>query len=129
MSVVLDHTIVWSRDSAAAARFLAELLELTVGPRTGLFLPVRLGNGITLDFADAGPDATAVEQHYAFGVTEQLFDRVLGRLRASGSSYWADPLHHRPGRTNTWNGGRGLYFQDLDGNNLEVQTVPDGAAR
>ena len=126
MSVILDHTIVWVRDKTIAAHYLADLLELHVGPRSGLFLPVRTNNGVTLDYADTDPDAAVVQLHYAFGVNDDLFDRVLTRLDAAGQTYWADPFHAQPGQINTTNGGRGLYFLDPNGHNMEIQTVPDG---
>ena len=126
MSVVLDHTIVWSRHSRAAARYVADPLELAVGPRTGLFLPVRLGNGVTLDFADVRPDTPPVEQHYAFGPVRP---GARPAARHTGQTFWVAPFHTRPGRSNTGNGGRGICLQDLDGDNLEIQTVPDGAHR
>jgi hypothetical protein len=49
MTVELNHTIVWTRDKAASAAFLAEIPGLPVGAPVGPFVPVRLGNGVTLD--------------------------------------------------------------------------------
>jgi catechol 2,3-dioxygenase-like lactoylglutathione lyase family enzyme len=118
----LDHTIVWSSDATRSAAFLAHVLGVEVGARTGPFLPIRLGNAITLDFAD-GPPGPAV-QHYAFRVSEDAFDAAFERIRGAGIEYWADPLHREPGRLNDMNGGRGLYFADPDGHNMELLTVP-----
>ena len=57
MPVELDHLIVRSRDKRASAAFLAEMLGLPpptpVGPG-GRFHAIRLANGTSLDFADAG---------------------------------------------------------------------------
>jgi catechol 2,3-dioxygenase-like lactoylglutathione lyase family enzyme len=118
----LDHTIVWSTDRARSAAFLAHVLGLEVGAPVEPFLPVRLGNGVTLDFAEQ-PQAPAV-QHYAFRVSEEQFAAAFGRLVEAGVPYWADPLHRRPGEVNRMNGGRGVYFADPDGHNMELLTVP-----
>ncbi|MCU1426109.1 MAG: glyoxalase/bleomycin resistance protein/dioxygenase [Actinomycetia bacterium] len=67
MSVELNHTIVWARDKAASAQFLAGILGLPVGQPT-------------------------------------------------------DPFHARAGEINLHDGGRGVYFVDLDGYNMELLT-------
>ncbi len=121
MSIELNHTIVWARDKEVSARFLADVLGLPSEPRSGPFVPVRLGNGVTLDFADA---ADVRPQHYAFLVGEDEFDAAFARVRSAGVEYWADPFHERPGRINHRNGGRGFYFADPDGHNLELLTRP-----
>lgn len=107
-----------SRDKAVAAA----LLDLRVGPANGPILSVRTSNGVTLDSSTAKP----APQHYAFGVTGELFERALTRLRTNGQAYWADPFYTSPSQTNEANGGRGLHFE-LDGHNLEIQTGPDGS--
>jgi catechol 2,3-dioxygenase-like lactoylglutathione lyase family enzyme len=116
----LDHTIVWTTDRARGAEFLAHVLGLDVGAPTGPFLPIRLGNGVTLDYAVGSP----TPQHYAFRVSEAAFDAAFARIRAAGIAYWADPEHDRPGELNRMNGGRGFYFADPDGHNMELLTVP-----
>jgi catechol 2,3-dioxygenase-like lactoylglutathione lyase family enzyme len=118
----LDHTIVWSTDRARSAEFLAHVLGLEVGRPTEPFLPVRLGNGVVLDFAER-PEAPAA-QHYAFRVSEAQFDAAFVRVVDAGIPYWADPLREQPGEINHTNGGRGVYFADPDGHNLELLTVP-----
>ncbi len=119
MTIQLDHVIVWARDRDASARFLAGVLGLPLGERSGPFVPIRLGNGVTLDYAETYP---VRPQHYAFLVDEDTFDAALGRLVSAGVDYYADPLHEHPGRLNHRNGGRGLYFADADGHNLELLT-------
>jgi catechol 2,3-dioxygenase-like lactoylglutathione lyase family enzyme len=118
----LDHTIVWTTDRARGAQFLAHVLDLEVGAPVGRFLPLRLGNGVTLDYAEGGPDP--VGQHYAFRIGEDAFDAAFARIRAAGIAYWADPGHGRPGELNSMNGGRGFYFDDPDGHSMELLTVP-----
>jgi catechol 2,3-dioxygenase-like lactoylglutathione lyase family enzyme len=119
MSVELNHTIVWVRDKAASAAFLAGILDVPVGAPEGPFLPVRLANRVTLDFADTD-DVRG--QHLAFLVSDIEFDAAFARLRAAGIAHWADPMHQQPGKINHWLGGRGVYFEDPDGHNMELLT-------
>ena len=127
MSVALNHTIVASRDQRAGAEFLASILGLTVGARYGPFLPVELSNGVTLDYLEeSGPIAS---QHYAFLVSEEEFDAIFGRIQAAGVPYAADPHHRERGEINHHDGGRGVYFLDPDGHNLEIITRPYGSGR
>jgi catechol 2,3-dioxygenase-like lactoylglutathione lyase family enzyme len=124
MAVQLNHTIVHARDKHASAAFLAELLGLPAPTTYGPFAVVDLANGVSLDFADdAGPIRS---QHYAFLVGEDDFDAILGRIVERGLDYWADPYHRRPNVINTNDGGRGLYWSDPDGHNLEIITRPYG---
>jgi catechol 2,3-dioxygenase-like lactoylglutathione lyase family enzyme len=118
----LDHTIVWSTDRARSAQFLSHVLGLQVDRPIEPFLPVRLGNGVTLDFAER-PEPPA-EQHYAFRVSEEQFDAAFARIVDAGIPYWSDPFRERPGEINHMNGGRGVYFADPDGHNMELLTVP-----
>ena len=125
MSVQLNHTIVAARDKRAGARFLASILGLEVGPQYGPFLPVETSNGVTLDFMDSGA-AEIASQHYAFLVSEEDFDAIFGRITEAGVPYYADPGHRRRGQINRNDGGRGLYFADPNGHNLEIITRPYG---
>lgn len=125
MGVQLNHTIVWAGDKAASAAFLAGVLGLPVGDRAGPFLPIRLTNDVTLDFADVadfGQPTPVAPQHYAFLVDDATFDAALARIRDARVGYWADPLRRRPGEINHDHGGRGVYFADPDGHNMELQT-------
>lgn len=121
----LNHTIVAARDKRASAQFLAHILGLAVGPPFGPFIPVETDNAVTLDFADRGPTITS--QHYAFLVSDEEFDAIFARIRAAGLEFYADPGHREPGRINHRDGGRGLYFDDPDGHNLEIITRPYGS--
>jgi len=124
MAVELDHTIVLARDKQVAAPFLAGLLGLPTPEPAGPFLAVTLANGVSLDYADAGGEVRP--QHYAFLLSEAEFDAALDRLQALNLTYYADPHHHQPGEINRRNGGRGLYFDDPDGHNMEILTRHGG---
>ncbi|MEV0238580.1 VOC family protein [Streptomyces sp. NPDC050674] len=119
----LNHTAVYARDRRLSAEFLAAVLGLRVGAPFGPFLPVDLGNGVTLDYYEK-TDEPIQSQHYAFLVPEEQFDGMIGRLEALGVTYYADPNHTRPGQVNDLFGGRGAYFADPDGHNMEIMTRP-----
>ncbi|WP_329253566.1 VOC family protein [Actinoallomurus sp. NBC_01490] len=126
MSIQLNHTIVAARDKAASAEFTARVLGLEVGAPFGPFLPVHTANGVTLDFMEVEPDRI-VPQHYAFLVSDEEFDAIFGRIQNAGIDYYADPAHHEEGQINHRDGGRGAYFDDPNGHNLEILTRPYGS--
>ncbi len=124
MSVLLNHTIVHASDKHASARFLVDILGLGEPTTYGPFVVVSVDNDVSLDFAD--DHGAPHPQHYAFLVDEAEFDQIQGRIVDRGLTYWADPFHRREGEINRNDGGRGLYWDDPDGHNLEIITVPYG---
>jgi catechol 2,3-dioxygenase-like lactoylglutathione lyase family enzyme len=127
MSIELNHTIVHASDRDATAAFLTEVLGLPEAAEFGPFRVVELTNGVSLDVVqDPG---NVHPQHYAFLVSEEEFDAIFDRIRTRGLTYWADPFHREEGRINHNDGGRGVYWADPDGHNLEIITVPYGGAR
>jgi catechol 2,3-dioxygenase-like lactoylglutathione lyase family enzyme len=125
MSVELNHHIVRVRDKEEAARFFAETLGLPPATRYGPFLELKTANGVSLDFAD--DHGEPVPAHYAFLVSETEFDEIFGRIKERGLGYWSDPGHRRPNAINTNDGGRGVYWDDPNGNILEIITRPYGS--
>lgn len=121
--VQLNHTAVYASDRYLSAEFLAAVLGLKVGSPFGPFLPVDLGNGVTLDYYEKRDEAIQ-SQHYAFLVPEKQFDAAIAHLEAVGVTYYADPGHTDPGKINGLFGGRGVYFDDPDGHNMEIMTRP-----
>ena len=119
MTVELNHTIVRAPDKHASAAFLADLLDLQVGAPVGPFVPVALGNGVTLDYMTSQDVAP---QHYALLVDDATFDAAHQRLLRAGAQTWADPDHQQPDAINTRWGGRGVYFRDPSGHNMEIGT-------
>jgi catechol 2,3-dioxygenase-like lactoylglutathione lyase family enzyme len=125
MTIQLNHTIVSAHDKRASADFFADILGLEEPAPFGPFMTVKADNGVTLDFLEREGEITP--QHYAFLVSEGDFDQVLGRINARGLEYWADPHHQAAHAINTRDGGRGLYFEDPNGHNLEILTRPYGS--
>jgi catechol 2,3-dioxygenase-like lactoylglutathione lyase family enzyme len=121
---LLDHTIVQTHDHQRSAAFLAEILGLAAPVRLGPFAVVRAGEITTLDFVEV--DGPVTSQHYAFLVTEAEFDEIFARVRERAIAYFADPDERIPSAINTWDGGRGFYFEDPNGHLLEIITRPYG---
>ncbi|UYQ62850.1 VOC family protein [Streptomyces peucetius] len=122
-TVQLNHIAVFAKDRQLSAEFIATILGLEVGAPFGPFLPVDLGNGVTLDYYEFA-DGPIQAQHYAFQVPDEQFDAMIARLEAVGVTYYADPNHTEPGAVNRLFGGRGAYFDDPSGHNVEIMTRP-----
>ena len=122
MAVHLDHLMVPSRDKAAAAKLLAELLgvrwsESGVGP----FAPVYVNDGLTLDF-DQWPEPVPTI-HYCFRVGEDDFDAILGRIEAAGIAYRSSVHGPVDSRIDMQHGGRIVYWNEPDGHQWEMLTA------
>lgn len=122
MTVQLNHTIVWCHDSAASADFIAGVLGRPEPVRFMHFKVVELDNAASLDFMEQAGEIAL--QHYAFLLDDAAFDAALGRIRARGLTFWADPARSQPGQINRHFGGRGVYFQDPNGHLMEIITKP-----
>jgi catechol 2,3-dioxygenase-like lactoylglutathione lyase family enzyme len=123
MPIQLDHTVIPAEDKEASATFLAEILGLESPKPFGPFVCVETANGVSLDYADTPPLHErwgSGHGHYAFLVTEDEFDAIFARVQARGLRFWADPLHKQEGVIN--NNGRGFYFEDPSGHNMEILT-------
>ena len=124
MAMRLNHTIVAARDNEASAKFLSEILGLPDPSVVGPFAVVPVGD-TSLDFVTADGEITS--QHYAFLMDEREFDEVFDRIRERRLTYWADPGRRERDKINTWDGGRGVYFDDPNGHLLEIITRPYGS--
>jgi len=127
VAVALNHTIVWCRDKEISAAYLTEVLGLPAAGSFGPFRVVELTNGVSMDFGEhPEPEAPIASQHYAFLVSEPVFDEIFARI-SSRQEFWADPGLREPGSINHHDGGRGVYFKDPDGHLLEIITKPYGS--
>lgn len=121
MGIRLDHMIIPTHDRVAAARSLAELLDVPweeSGP--GGFAPVYVSETLTLDFADREQFG---RYHVCFHVGDVEFEAILGRIRAAGLKYRSSPHGEDDMRINTRLGGKNLYWKDADGHQWEILTV------
>ena len=120
MTVELNHTIVPAHDNEESARFYRSLFGFEYEGPLGHFAPVRIeSQALTLDFITR---KDFERQHYAFKVSETEFDEIFGRVKDRGLPYGSGPFTPENGEINRWNGGRGVYFRDLNGHLLELLT-------
>lgn len=126
MTISFNHTIVAARDKHESAEFLTELFGLPAPQSVGRFAAVTLEHSVNLDYADVPAGQEIHPQHYAFLVTETDFDAIYAKITARAIPHWADPRGERPGEINHRNGGRGVYFRDPVGHNLEILTKTAG---
>jgi catechol 2,3-dioxygenase-like lactoylglutathione lyase family enzyme len=119
MSVEINHLIVPAKDRKVSARFLGDILGVEPGPVIiGHFEPLQVG-GVTLDFMDS---AEVQSMHIAFVVDDATFDAAQERFEQLGTATFADPMRSQPGDINHRWGGRGIYFDDPDGQFFELMT-------
>ena len=124
MTITLNHTIVPARDKVASAEWFARIFGLQYAGTQGHFAPVQVNDTLTLDFDNA---ERFERHHYAFHVGDEEFDAIFGRITERGLEHWADPGHRQAGSINHNDGGRGVYWSDPDGHNLEIITRPYGS--
>lgn len=129
MAIRLNHTIVAAHDKEKAATFLTEILGLPAPLLVDPFAMVQVSDDTSLDYVDT--DGEITPQHYAFLVDENEFDQIFARVRDRHLTYWADPSRHKHNEINTWDGGRGVYFDDPNGHLLDspVRTAAAGRQR
>jgi catechol 2,3-dioxygenase-like lactoylglutathione lyase family enzyme len=80
---------------------------------------VRVNDTLTFDFAEREEFES---HHYAFHVSDSEFDAIFARVKEAGLEYSSDPMHSYKGQINNRQGGRGFYFYDPNGHNLELLT-------
>ena len=103
---------------------LYRMLGLPAPVHWGPFEVVATANGANLDYMDT---EEVTPQHYAFLVSDAEFDEIFGRIRERKLPYWADPGQTKKGEINHHDGGRGVYFEEINGHLLEVITRPYGS--
>ena len=118
--IALDHTHVPSRDMDAAARQFAYILGLEYGGPSDWYAGVRVNETFAVMFVNY-MEPTEVH-HYAFRVDDADFDAILARVKDAGIPFRSDPEGEMDHETNTFNDGRGFYWEDPDGHLMEVLT-------
>jgi catechol 2,3-dioxygenase-like lactoylglutathione lyase family enzyme len=119
MAIYLDHTIVPAHNKEESARFIASLMGLRYEGLFGHFAPVKVNDTLSLDFDER---ENFERHHYAFLVSDDDFDAILGRVQAEGLKYGSGPGTQDDMQTNHRHQGRGFYFRDSNGHSWEFIT-------
>lgn len=122
MPLILNHTIVPSRDKEGSAQFFSRIFGVSAPEPNGHFAQVHVNGDLSFDWDTRDGFES---HHYAFVVTDQEFDEIFGRLKGESVRYGSGPNSHQNGEINTRRGGRGLYFADPDGHLMEIMTTPE----
>ena len=122
MAITLNHTIVPARDKEAAARLFAKIFGLQFDRSDSHFAAVRINDTLTFLFSD---ESEFESHHYAFHVSDAEFDEIFKRVQEAGLTYGSTPWSQDDSKLNEWNGGRGVYFKDVEGHLLELMTVAE----
>lgn len=126
MAIELDHVIVSSRARVASARLLAQLLGVPWDETVfGIFSPVYVNDGLTLDFiqVDAQTGEPFPVEHFCFRVDDADFDAILARIDAAGIAWRSKVRGPVDRKVDTDYGGRGVYWNEPDGHQWEMLTV------
>jgi hypothetical protein len=122
MAIELDHFIVSSHNRVASAKMLGEILGVPWQETAlGIFSPVFINAGLTLDFIQT--DADYPVEHYCFRVSPDEFDTILDRIKAAGIEYRSTVRGPVDSQVDTQFGGKGIYWNEPDGHQWEMLTV------
>lgn len=108
MPVVLNHTIVQSRDKDKAARFYAKIFGLEYDGPGPHFAVVKLNKTLMFDFSDS---ATFDFHHYASHVSNAEFDSIISRIIKLEIPYGSSYRSPEDRQLNSTNGGSRIIFQ------------------
>jgi catechol 2,3-dioxygenase-like lactoylglutathione lyase family enzyme len=122
MTVILDHTIVLSRDKLGSALFLSYILGREYGGHFARFAPVKLDDELNIDYADAESD-TFERRTFTLLVTDEEIEGITHRLDGEGVPYGSEPDQVGNRQLNSRGGGRGLFFRDRNGHTFEITTA------
>jgi len=122
VSIQLDHVIVPARDRVAAAKQLAEILDVPWAAQGfGPFSAVYVNDGLTLDFIET-QDPFPI-YHFCFRVSDVEFDAIFARLLVAKIPYRSNPHGEVDMRINTDWGGRVVYWTEPENHMWEILTV------
>lgn len=122
MTATFNHIIIPAHDADVSAAYYRNLLEIVDAPSWGPFANLIMSDGVLLQLAK--PPTAFDSLHFAFLIDDEHFDRVVARLSASQSDYWADPQRSQHHEIRHEDVGRALYVLDPGGHLVELLTQP-----
>ena len=119
MEITLNHTIIPSYDNVASAKWYEHIFGFEFIKVWGPFAVVTVNSTLTFDFETKEKFS---KMHYAFKVSEDEFDEIIGHINELHVVYGSGPFKLDDGKTNGHYDGRGVYFRDENGHILEIIT-------
>ena len=119
MEITLNHTIIFTHNNIDTAKFYERVFGFEFVKEWGSFAAVKVNSTLTLFLLNMQEFQSA---HYAFKVTESDFDKIFSKVKSENIAYGSTPFAPENGQINYNNGGRGVFFKDLNGHLLEIIT-------
>jgi len=122
--VNIDHLILNVNDIAASVDFYVNILGFEHEGEDGPFTVIRVNETFTLQLA---PWGTKGNEHYAFALSHEEFDRVFTAIKEKGIPY-GDSFHNVGSNEGPGNetGARGfaptIYMNDPSKHLIEIRT-------
>lgn len=123
MTIKLDHAVIYANDHNKAAKQFGKVMDLSVGRMTGTnydFTIVRINHELALYFMNK--ESINLEQHFAFTLEGQDFDKILSQLKKNNIAFGSSPYDTKNESTDHDFAPRGLFWTNLDGCLFEVMT-------
>ena len=125
MEITLNHTVIPAKNRRESAKWYEKVFGFEYLKDWGPFSVVKVNSTLTLDFEDSYRDGLSL--HYAFKMSDNEFDLILGLLKEMEVMLASDPAEAEKGKFDgeiyTHNGGRGVYFLDPSTHLLEIMTM------
>lgn len=121
MTIKLDHAVIYAKDHNKAAEEFAEVMDLPLGRMAGDdydFTIVRVNHDLALYFMNR--ENINLEQHFAFNVDKNDFEKILKKLKKKNITFGSSPYDRENGKTDHDFASRGLFWTNLDGCLFEV---------
>ena len=121
---VIDHLILNVNDVSSSLDFYINVLGFTHEGEDGPFNVVRVNESFTLQLA---PWGTKGNEHYAFALSHEDFDKVFATMKERGIPY-GDSFHNVGSNTGPGSemGAKGLaptiYMNDPNNHLIEIRT-------
>jgi catechol 2,3-dioxygenase-like lactoylglutathione lyase family enzyme len=120
----IDHLILNVNDVPASVDFYVNVLGFTLEGEDGPFTVIRVNEDFTLQLA---PWGTKGNEHYAFALSHEEFDKAFARMKEKGIPY-GDSFHSVGNNSGPGNetGAKGpaptLYMNDPNKHLIEIRT-------
>lgn len=121
MAIKLDHAVIYAKDHNKTAQEFSEVMDLPLGKMSGAdydFSIVRVNHELALYFMTR--EEINLEQHFAFNVDENNFQKILKQLKKKHIAFGSSPYNRENGKTDHDFASQGLFWTNLDGCLFEV---------